>query len=391
MPPADLLPPRPQRAVPYLYSDAEIAALMARHRHAALPAAASHLSDADRPAGGDRACGSARRSRLDRADLDLTSGRADRPRRQVRQDPPGAAAPEHGRGAARLPRLRADRPSAPEHRRRCWSPRPGTRLIYCNVSATFRRAGRAAPASHRARRRADPALTICATASRSPPCSTGYRDGGDVAGPAAAAVDLPRARRPGQHLLVSVTPRRSCSPSPASGSNAHLAGRPADERARPDPAGVLHRPADPPAPRQPAHHRRLPRHAAAAARASPPQRTGTPPSTLDLADLDAPLIAAFLDHLEHDRGNSVRTRNARLAAIHSLFRYAALRHPEHAADHRPGAGDPAQTLRPGAGHLPHRTRDRRAARRPRPHHLDRPTRPRPAAARRPDRAARSPS
>lgn len=55
------------------------------------------------------------------------------------------------------------------------------------------------------------------------------------------------------------------------------------------------------------------------------------PSTLEIEDLDAPLIAAFLDHLEHGRGNSPRTRNARLAAIHSLYRYAALRHPEHAA------------------------------------------------------------
>jgi integrase/recombinase XerD len=61
-------------------------------------------------------------------------------------------------------------------------------------------------------------------------------------------------------------------------------------------------------------------------------RTGTPPSRLDIASLDAPLIAAFLDHLEHQRGNSIRTRNARLAAIHSLFAFAALRHPEHAAD-----------------------------------------------------------
>jgi integrase/recombinase XerD len=59
-------------------------------------------------------------------------------------------------------------------------------------------------------------------------------------------------------------------------------------------------------------------------------RTGTAASLLDLDDLDAPLVAAFLDHLEHDRGNSVRTRNARLAAIHSMFRYAALVHPEHA-------------------------------------------------------------
>jgi site-specific recombinase XerD len=58
--------------------------------------------------------------------------------------------------------------------------------------------------------------------------------------------------------------------------------------------------------------------------------TGKPPCQLDFADLDAPLIGAFLTHLEHDRHNTARTRNARLAAIHSLFRYAALRHPEHA-------------------------------------------------------------
>ena len=53
---------------------------------------------------------------------------------------------------------------------------------------------------------------------------------------------------------------------------------------------------------------------------------------LDIADLDADTVAAFLDHLQTDRGNSARTRNARLAAIHSLYRYAALRHPEHAQD-----------------------------------------------------------
>jgi integrase/recombinase XerD len=60
------------------------------------------------------------------------------------------------------------------------------------------------------------------------------------------------------------------------------------------------------------------------------RRAGRQPSRLDLGDLDAPLIGAFLDYLERERGNSARTRNARLAAIHSLFRYAALRHPEHA-------------------------------------------------------------
>ena len=57
------------------------------------------------------------------------------------------------------------------------------------------------------------------------------------------------------------------------------------------------------------------------------QRTGKPPSALTLADLDAPLVLDFLDHLETARGNTTRTRNARLAAIHSFMRYAALRDP----------------------------------------------------------------
>ena len=60
-------------------------------------------------------------------------------------------------------------------------------------------------------------------------------------------------------------------------------------------------------------------------------RMNKDPSALDVGDLDAPLISEFLQHLETERHNSVRTRNARLAAIKSLFRFAALRHPEHAA------------------------------------------------------------
>jgi integrase/recombinase XerD len=55
------------------------------------------------------------------------------------------------------------------------------------------------------------------------------------------------------------------------------------------------------------------------------------PCQLDIADLDAPLVTAFLQHLETGRVNAVTTRNARLAAIHSLFRYAAVHAPEHAA------------------------------------------------------------
>ena len=60
-------------------------------------------------------------------------------------------------------------------------------------------------------------------------------------------------------------------------------------------------------------------------------RTGKAPSSLDWNDLNEEAISAFLDHLETDRHNGPRTRNLRLTAIRSLFRYAALRHPEHAA------------------------------------------------------------
>jgi integrase/recombinase XerD len=55
------------------------------------------------------------------------------------------------------------------------------------------------------------------------------------------------------------------------------------------------------------------------------------PVDLDIADLDTSAIVAFLTHLETQRGNSVTTRNARLGAIRSLFRYAALHAPDDAA------------------------------------------------------------
>ena len=134
---------------------------------------------------------------------------------------------------------------------------------------------------------------------------------------------------------------------------------------------LLHRPAD----RRSARPARTPSPPTATpcgcCSSSPATRPANQPVGLDLTDLDAALIAAFLDHLETERGNSVRTRNARLAAIHSLFRYAALRHPEHAAVIATGAGHPAQTRRPGrvVTYLTER-RDRRAARRARPQHLD---------------------
>jgi integrase/recombinase XerD len=61
------------------------------------------------------------------------------------------------------------------------------------------------------------------------------------------------------------------------------------------------------------------------------EQTSRQPCQLEIDDLDAPLIGAFLEDIEARRGNSPRTRNARLAAIRSLLRFASLRHPEHAA------------------------------------------------------------
>ena len=59
------------------------------------------------------------------------------------------------------------------------------------------------------------------------------------------------------------------------------------------------------------------------------ERLGKMPSQLGIEDLDAPFIGLFLDHLESTRKNSARTRNARLGAIHSFFKYVALQEPTH--------------------------------------------------------------
>src|ERR1700745_3137933 len=61
------------------------------------------------------------------------------------------------------------------------------------------------------------------------------------------------------------------------------------------------------------------------------QRLRKPPSRLTFEEIDAPLIVAFLDELEKHRGVSVRSRNLRLTAIHSFFRYAAFESPAHSA------------------------------------------------------------
>lgn len=82
------------------------------------------------------------------------------------------------------------------------------------------------------------------------------------------------------------------------------------------------------------------------------RRTGKPAATLELADLDAPAVLDFLDYLENQRGNSARTRNARLAAIHSFMRYAALRDPASLPVTRRVLAIPAKRFdRPVLGYL----------------------------------------
>ncbi len=61
------------------------------------------------------------------------------------------------------------------------------------------------------------------------------------------------------------------------------------------------------------------------------KRLNKPPSRLNFEEIDAPLVVTFLDGLEKEHGLSVRSRNLRLTAIHSFFRYAAFEAPAHSA------------------------------------------------------------
>jgi site-specific recombinase XerD len=61
------------------------------------------------------------------------------------------------------------------------------------------------------------------------------------------------------------------------------------------------------------------------------KRLSIPPSQLSLAQLDAPFLAGFLDDLESNRSNSMRSRNARLASLRAFYHYAAFEAPQHAS------------------------------------------------------------
>ena len=203
----------------------------------------------------------------------------------------------------------------------------GTRLIYACVGQVFRRlrdraaigAGADRPPRIHDLRHTFAVRTLLGW----------YQAGRGRRGPAAGPVDLPRSSRPALDLLV-----------PVGGTGTAGAGRPP---ARAVTAGGT--PMTSIAPtlqgfftERLVSQRRVSSRTIASYRDSlklllafAQQATGKPPNALDWADLDAELITAFLEHLETGRHNTTRTRNLRLTAIRSLFTYAALRHPEHAA------------------------------------------------------------
>jgi hypothetical protein len=79
---------------------------------------------------------------------------------------------------------------------------------------------------------------------------------------------------------------------------------------------------------------------------------------LDLADLQPDRILAFLAHLEKDRGNSVTTRNVRLAAIHAFFRYVGAQHPDHLEQAQRVLGVPFKRTDQRGNPIPRSHRDR---------------------------------
>ena len=105
------------------------------------------------------------------------------------------------------------------------------------------------------------------------------------------------------------------------------------------------------------------------------QRLHKAPSNLMFEQIDAPVIVAFLDHLEKNQGLSIRSRNLRLTAIHSFFRYAALEAPAYSADPT-RTRDSQQALYPVLSPLSFAARSGCAARCARPTDLARTSRSR---------------
>jgi site-specific recombinase XerD len=321
VPPIDVLPWRQARATPYLYSDDEVTAVVAAtamlrtsHRRATYRTLIRLLVVTGMRVGEALA--------LDRGDMDVAERVL-----TVRHTKFGKSRelPVHPSTVAALRAYlqRNDRPRAATHTPAVFVSLAGTRLLYCGVHWTFHRLVRQAGLAPRsatcrprihALRRADPARRLSI--------------GQGPAGPTLRALDVFGPHRPGSDVLVfiggpRVTRTRGRTPPASSRRWAMSAVAPTlqaffTERL------VRQRQASPQTIAAYRDTMRLLMRFAA-------QRLAVEPSQLDWAHLDAALISAFLDDREHAHRNSIRTRNARLAAIRSMFRFAALRHPEHAA------------------------------------------------------------
>ena len=314
--------------------------------------------------------------RLDRGDIDCRRRGAGGPRLEVRQVPSGAAAAQHGGRARALrppPRPALPAPRAPQLLRlAARHPRHlRVRLADASASCAPRPPG-SAPARRSAR-----GSTTSATPSRCARCSTGI-----------ATATTSRRRLPWlstylghrepryTYWYLSAAPELLALRRPPARRRQAVS---ADDARRPDAAGVLHRPPRPAAAGQPAHHRLLPRHAPTAARLRPRHAPASSPSTLDWDDLDATARSPRSSTTSRPTGTTApRTRNLRLTAIRSLFNYAALRHPEHAALIQRVLAIPPKRFDKRDRHVPHRSRGRRPLDAPDRSTLGRPPRPRPA-------------
>ena len=101
-----------------------------------------------------------------------------------------------------------------------------------------------------------------------------------------------------------------------------------------------------------------------------------PTDHLVLADLDAPLVLAFLDYLERVRKNSIRSRNARLAAIRSFLRFAVLQDPQSLGDHPTHARHSDEASQQAPSRIPVARRGTSDNQGSRSFHMGRATRPR---------------
>ena len=378
IPPPDVFPHRRQRATPYLFSQQDICRLLAEARRLRHPLrAASYEALFGLLAVSGMRIGEA--IALERSDVDLEAGvitirkaKGDRVR----------LVPLHPTAAEALRRYASvrDRLCPTPRSRAFFLSSAGTPVLAVGLGAVFReimtrigvRTQEVRPRIHDLRHRFAVQTLI------------DWQLSGVRIDEHPNAVHLPRARQPRGHVLVLVRLARTDG----------ARGRPARRQVRRRAMSAL----------APSLQSYFTDRLIAQRGASPntiaaycltfrlllrfaSERTGKPPSELDIAQLDAPLIAAFLNHLEKARGNSVPHPQQPPGGDPLAVRIPGAASPRARRLDPTGTRDPAQADRAQPRHLPHQARGRRAPGCLRPDHLDRPTRPRDVRAHDPGRTA----